>query len=262
MKASYDQVQPGFIAYDRAGEKIGDIQEVDQSYLLVTKGLIFPKDIYIPFSAVTAVNQEDQSVGLNVAKDGIEQLGWDEPPIDSGTTTDTTARMAGADTGVGAANAGDVDAVRVPVVEEELSATTQRREAGQVRVGKRVVKEERDLDVPVNREQVEVRRVPADRPASGDEQAFAEGDTIHVPVMAEEVEVHRQPRVVEEVEISKRPVTETRHVRDTVRREEVDVDDAGLVGAGSGTARMSRTDLDLDEDEESETRSSDQPTNW
>ena len=40
-----------------------------------------------------------------------------------------------------------------------------------------------------------------------------DGETIRVPVRAEEVDVRKDARVVEEVEISKRPVTETQRRR-------------------------------------------------
>ena len=52
-----------------------------------------------------------------------------------------------------------------------------------------------------------------------------DGETIRVPVHAEDVDVRKEARVVEEVEISKRPVTENRRVSETVRREEIDVDE-------------------------------------
>jgi uncharacterized protein (TIGR02271 family) len=52
-----------------------------------------------------------------------------------------------------------------------------------------------------------------------------DGETIRVPLRAEDVDVRKDTRVVEEVVISKRPVTETKRVSDTVRREEVDVDE-------------------------------------
>jgi uncharacterized protein (TIGR02271 family) len=47
----------------------------------------------------------------------------------------------------------------------------------------------------------------------------------------EEVELHKQARVAEEVVVSKEAIQHTEQVRGTVRREEVDVvEDAGTTG--------------------------------
>jgi uncharacterized protein (TIGR02271 family) len=251
-----NQIQPGFVAYDSDGEKIGDVQQVGAGYFVVAKGLIFVKDLYVPFSAVRDVDPKGDSVDLGVRKDDVDGMGWDQPPAEAELSSE--AGSSGSREAFASTTTQDADeSFRVPVHEEELSATTRERQAGEVRVGKRVVEDERELDVPVTHEEVDIRRVAVDRQATDADRAFDDGDTIRVPVRAEEVEVRREPRVVEEVEISKRPVTETRRVSDTVRREEVDVDDAGLVGAGSGASAITGTNLDEDDDEERRNRS-----NW
>ena len=54
-------------------------------------------------------------------------------------------------------------------------------------------------------------------------------ETIRVPVTEERVEVSKQPVVYEEVGIGKRVTQETETVSDTVRREELRVDEKGDV---------------------------------
>ncbi len=114
--------------------------------------------------------------------------------------------------------------VDVPLVEEELTARTRPVERGAVRVDKDVVEERQTLEVPVTEERVTVNRRAVDREATASDTSFTEGE-IEVPVRGEEVEVGRETRVREEVEISKEPVQRTERVSDTVRREEVSVDD-------------------------------------
>jgi hypothetical protein len=46
------------------------------------------------------------------------------------------------------------------------------------------------------------------------------------------------------VYITKRPVTETQRVSETVRREEIDVDTQGDVLTGAGASRTQRSDID------------------
>ncbi|MGI8485416.1 MAG: DUF2382 domain-containing protein [Thermomicrobiales bacterium] len=116
------------------------------------------------------------------------------------------------------------DDILVPLAEEELTATTRSVDRGSVNVEKNVVAEERTLDVPVMEEEVHVRRRTVDRPVAANEDAFPE-DTIEVPVHGEEVAVQKRARVVEELEIDKQAVQGTKRVTDTVRREEVVVDD-------------------------------------
>ena len=89
--------------------------------------------------------------------------------------------------------------------------------------------EERTLDVPVTEERLVVNRRVVDRDAPADAPAYKE-DTIEIPLLSEEVDVQKRNRVVEEIEIGKEKVQRTERVSDTVRREEVRVDDAGAAG--------------------------------
>ena len=59
-------------------------------------------------------------------------------------------------------------------------------------------------------------------------------DSIDVPVYEETVDVDKETRVVEELEVGKTATTDTAHVEETVRREEFDIDDE------TGTARRDR----------------------
>jgi uncharacterized protein (TIGR02271 family) len=265
MSTTYDQIQAGWSAIGSDGDKIGEIEEIGQDYLLVTKGLIFPKDLYIPISNVQSVDGDEGQVILDVEKDRIDDMGWDQPPAttasgswDGGTAVDGgltgTSSDAYASSSQGTATSTDYatdytqtagDTMRVPVHEEELRAERTREQAGEVRVNRNVVEEERTLDVPVTREEVEVRRVPVSGDASADTSAFTDGDTIRVPVTEEQVRVTKEPRVVEEIEISKRQVTENQRVSDTVRREEVDVDDSTLSSRSGSDATYGTSDDDL-----------------
>jgi uncharacterized protein (TIGR02271 family) len=251
MQTEMQQIQPGWAVYGSDDQKIGDVNQVGPNYVLVTKGLIFLKDLYIPFDEISNVDPDRQSAFLDVAKDEVESMGWDQIPGDgesrtSGYAGGPEAGVSSRDAGTRYADssAGESDTFRVPVHEEELQAEKRASQTGEVRVDKNVREEQRDLDVPVTRDEVQVRRVNVNRDVTGDEQAFDDGGTIRVPVTEEQVEVTKRPRVVEEIEVSKRPVTETQRVSDTVRREEVDVRQEGdtgvrdeeLAGSGAGAS--------------------------
>ncbi len=264
MSMDISQIQSGWDVYGSDGDKIGDVNEVGSNYVLVTKGLLFTKDVYIPTSTITGI--EHDRVYVNFTKDQVDTLGYDQPPVDDGYTTgadygttagavyddDTTVATqstttSGADYVMAEqpvqettqyaeqpAQTTDADNLRVQRFEEELQAEKTERETGAVRVDKDVVEEERTLEVPVTREEVEVRSVTPSETTADTSQAFQD-QTIEVPVREEDVEVRKQARVAEELEIEKRAVQETERVTDTVRKEVVNVDPAGDVDVDRNT---------------------------
>ncbi len=137
-----------------------------------------------------------------------------------------------------------VEAETIPLREEELRVRKRAMPAGEVEIRKEVVTEYRTIEVPVQREEIIVERRPAGersvegRPVEGRELAdlpvaeladLAEGETIRIPVREEEVVIEKRPVIREEVEVSKRRVTETEQVAGTVQREEVRVEREGDV---------------------------------
>jgi len=128
------------------------------------------------------------------------------------------------------------DDILVPLAEEELTATTRSVDRGSVNIEKNVVAEERTLEVPVMEEEVHVQRRTVDRPIAEGDDIFTEG-TIEVPIHGVEVDVQKRARVVEELEIDKQAVQGTKRVTDTVRCEEVNVDDleSNIVNTASQT---------------------------
>jgi uncharacterized protein (TIGR02271 family) len=113
--------------------------------------------------------------------------------------------------------------IRVQRSEEELVVGTREREAGSVKVRKRVRTDRERVDVPVKHEEVSVERVPGTGEASG---AQIGEEEVSVPVTEEEVVVDKRAVVKEEVRVRREVVEDTEVVEEDVRREEVDVEDA------------------------------------
>jgi len=146
-----------------------------------------------------------------------------------GSTTDTSRTTTAPE-----------DAQTIRLREEQLTANKQRVKAGEVEVGKRVVEEQRSIDVPVEREEVVIERHPVNRRPADRTDFGDESETLRVPVMEEQVQVEKRPVVTEEVTVGKRETQDTRTVSGTVRREELDVDrqgDARMAG-DTGTGAM------------------------
>jgi uncharacterized protein (TIGR02271 family) len=209
---------------DADGEDIGDVLEVNPDFLIVeTKtgflGLGEKRTYYVPRSAVAREDGDDWHLGIR--RDELESMGWRERPSASAHTIPAYER------GAGEAREGRTRIIRY---EEELEATTRPREAGEVTVTKDVVEETRTVEVPVRREEVRVERHPVSGQAAtaGVGQEPFSGESVRVPVTEEQVEVRKVARPVEEVEISKDSVESTRRVEETVRREEIDIDDSDV----------------------------------
>lgn len=112
--------------------------------------------------------------------------------------------------------------IRVQRSEEELVAGTREREAGAMKIRKRVRTERERLEVPVRREEVRVERVPVSEGTPGAEIGEEE---IVVPVTETEVAVSKRAVVKEEIRIRKDVVEETEVVEEDVRREEIEIED-------------------------------------
>ena len=180
-----NQINVGDEVYGSDNNKVGTVAEVRPSYLVVEKGFFFPTDYYIPMSAVASANAGQ--VTLNVARDAALRSGWDTVPdtdtVLTGADISTAGRTSsGGQAEVGAYEVAADDELRIPVMEEELTATVRPAEAGAVRIQKRVVEEDRVLEVPVTDEQIRVERRIVDRPVGADETQAFEEIVIDVPL--------------------------------------------------------------------------------
>jgi uncharacterized protein (TIGR02271 family) len=119
---------------------------------------------------------------------------------------------------------GTAEILVLPVVAEEVTLQKRRVETGRVRVSTTIEAEQVNIDELLHSEEVEVQRIPVNRPLAEPLDVRFEGDTIIVPVMEEVLQVSKQLILLEEVHITKR----RRHVQDnrevTLRRQKVQVD--------------------------------------
>lgn len=215
------QIETGTSVYGSDGEKIGEVAEVSNDYFVIEKGFIFTTDLFVPMSAIAGVDED--GVRLSMTKDQVENSDWSEAPA-AGTVhdTDDTYVAGRTDDTYVETDRGVDDSATLERREERLTADRETQQAGSVHVGKHVEEDVQSADVPVTREEVTIDRHSVDRPTGGD--AFTE-DSIDVPVYEETVDVDKESRVVEELEVGKTARTDTAHVEETVRREEFDIDD-------------------------------------
>ncbi|MDF3015976.1 MAG: hypothetical protein K0R44_1201, partial [Thermomicrobiales bacterium] len=180
-------ITTGAEVFGADGEKVGTVAEVYSGYIVVEKGFFFPTDYYIPMSAIASA--DNNQVYLNLAKDAALNSGWDAQPTNLQATSYDTSMGSVTDVDRGfdasAARIETDEEIRVPVMEEELTATVREREAGAVRIEKDVITEEQTLDVPVTEERVRVERRVVDRPISAADADAFEETVIEVPLRTE-----------------------------------------------------------------------------
>ncbi len=78
--AGIENIRVGADVLGSDGEKIGSVTQVARDHVLVEKGMLFTKDLYIPVAAITTVDADGRAV-LSVAKDQVEDMGWDQPRV-------------------------------------------------------------------------------------------------------------------------------------------------------------------------------------
>ncbi|MDQ6774953.1 MAG: YsnF/AvaK domain-containing protein [Actinomycetota bacterium] len=156
-----------------------------------------------PDSAIIADNRERAAMPTEARQQPVREQ--------TGRREQTTAREG--------------ENITVPVVEERLKAGVRETEAGKFRLSKRVVEERKTIDVPVEHEEVYVTETAVTRRPATAEELKMRGRDIEVPMRDQEVVTSKEARVTGEVDVRKEMAQETERVTDTVRREEVHVED-------------------------------------
>src|SRR5215212_1195539 len=233
----------GYEVYDPAGEKIGKVDDlfVDQTdspeYIGVKMGFLGTRSTLIPWEAVSSTDDEGRTINVDTdkatAKDGpafdddreitpeFEEEVYSYYGLQRSQTTTEEPGAYEAYQDAAPSTTGE-DELRVQRTEEELAAGTREREAGSLKVRKRVRTDREQIEVPTRHEEVSVERVPVSGEAT---EAQIGEDEVVVPVTEEEVVVGKRAVAKEEVRIRKDVVEDTEVVEEDVRREEVEVED-------------------------------------
>lgn len=117
----------------------------------------------------------------------------------------------------------------VPLVDEYLEIKKHWEQTGEVIIRKSVESKTQSLPVDVQYEEVQIDRVPANRPLAYGEKTepWWDGDVLVVPVVDEEIVVLKRQVLREELRIYKRRLSRRETVSDTVRSERIDIEPQG-----------------------------------
>ena len=245
----------------REGDKIGTIEEIyldnetdTPEWALVNTGMFGTKSTFVPLKDAT---REDEALRVPYEKAQVKDAPKAEPDgqlsqreeaelyrhygleysvlnsdsglPEGGTSSDTAEGDFDGAPPVGEDTSGPTTDNAMTRSEEELRVGKTEQEAGRVRLRKYVVEDEVTQTVPVKREEVRIEREPvtdANTGAATDGPAISEEE--HEVVLHEEqAVVDKQAVPKERIRLDKDTHVEEEQVSDTVRKEQVDIDDSG-----------------------------------
>ncbi len=248
-------------AVDSDGDKIGKIEEIymdaetsKPEWLAVTTGMFGTKVSFIPIAEAS-----DAGDGVRVPYDKAQVKDAPNAEADGELSQDEEAALyshygldyseSRSDTGlpegqgngrqetdrgtVGHDTSGPTTDEAMTRSEEELRVGKSSRESGRARLRKYVVTEQVEQTVPVQHEEVRVEREPITDANVGDAKDGPEISSEEHEIVLHEEEPVAEKRTVpkERVRLDKDVQTDERQVSDTVRKEEIEVDDDARRGA-------------------------------
>jgi uncharacterized protein (TIGR02271 family) len=112
----------------------------------------------------------------------------------------------------------------VPIIAEQVDVGRRKVTTGRVRLHKRINERQERIDAQRVREQVEVTRVPVNRPVEKSPGVHFEGDTMVIPVLEGVLVVQKRLVVREEVRVRKTRQTIREPQEVTLRSEQIEVE--------------------------------------
>ena len=213
---------------------LGEVQEVNDNYVLTQRGTISKEKFYLPKSIPHGYNGH------------ILLFDITEEDAKAKFIVDTSSSAAAQEEGGEGSKVQTRDAESpIPVIEERLEVS-KKESVAEAKVIKKPVKQTKTVEVELTHEEliIEKRSVAEEKadkmtvtspsstatttpPSSSTSQEIAQSKTeINIPLKREDVVVSKKPYVKEEIVIKKKSVTETKTITEQVTSEEVSVRNA------------------------------------
>jgi len=132
----------------------------------------------------------------------------------------------------------------IELKEEQLIVTTENVQAGVVRVSKRVTERIETVTMPVREERVVIEVLPGTGAVRIGDRVLQEGEVIEVPLLEQRLVVSKETVLREDVVVRKVEAFREEEVRETLRREELVVDQDGDLVTEDGAPAAEYDDID------------------
>ncbi|BAY83801.1 hypothetical protein NIES267_32950 [Calothrix parasitica NIES-267] len=239
--------------YTQGGDKVGSVEDalVDHEgrfrYLVIDTGPLFlGKKVLLPIGLSRLDYNQKRVYVDGLSKEQVENL----PEYDENMTVDYDyeERVRGAYRTSEAQNVAynkenynyqndsalyglnDRDHSNIKLYEERLITSKTRIKSGEVTVGKHIETETATVSVPVEKERVVIERTTPTGEATVVDPGtvnFGEGEVARVELYEEQAQITKEAYVREEVRVKKVVEQDTVEAKETVRREELDIDTQG-----------------------------------
>jgi uncharacterized protein (TIGR02271 family) len=110
------------------------------------------------------------------------------------------------------------------VLQEQVNIDKKIVESGKVVIHKKVHKEDKDVEVPVSHEEVEIKKVTINKYVTEAPDVRYEGNTTIIPVIKEVAVIEKKLLLVEEIHVIKHVVEKTEEHVVPLRKEEIQVE--------------------------------------
>jgi stress response protein YsnF len=184
----------------------------------------------VTIGTVDTVDPASQSPALLVRLDGSDEIaGIPAADVDFERSTADEIRLSIAGAALlrsaRATEESDEGHMTIPVHAEVLVPRLHEERQGRVLIHKRIETHPVEQQIELEREVVDIERVPVEEDVDTIPPVRQEGDTTIVPVVEEILVIEKRLRLIEEVRITKRVDIDVETVRDELRREVIDVDE-------------------------------------
>lgn len=200
--------------------ELGEVHEVNDNYIIIQKGMLNKKTLYIPISKFESFDGHILKVQINEEEmDYYQHI--DENNMDNKIPYKST-------------NIFKEKEEFIPIIQEDIEITKKIVE-DYVNIVKIPIKEKRTVQVELMHEEVFIERISFSEDdlnhkmkseASSNDQSFAahpieSNVEIFIPIKREEPVIIKQPYVIEEIIIKKKPITTIEKVTEETMNGEI-----------------------------------------
>ena len=213
---------------------------LSESFIPLDQAIITGDEVHVPYDKATIKGARHQLTDGDLTPEDEDEL-YDYYRLTGGsvTGTDSATSRTATDRGEIAGGGGQPEMIRS---QEQLRVSTRQVQAGRARLRKFIVTEQQTITVPVRREQVHLVREPITDANRDQILAGAElAEQVHEVILTEErVVVGKETVPVERISLGTQTVTEQQQVTETVRKEQIDLDDTQVPTRAGDPAKRRR----------------------
>ncbi|BAH05071.1 hypothetical protein CKR_0020 [Clostridium kluyveri NBRC 12016] len=107
--------------------------------------------------------------------------------------------------------------VNMQLRKEQMEISKDKMKTGEVSIRKELLTEEKNITVPVKREELVIEKSVFDSPSHNKSDVHTE--TIRIPISEERIDIYKQPVTLEDVSVSNHQYNQVEHVTETLRKE-------------------------------------------